>query len=221
MPAKTLKGLIISPSFAYQALPDDGFVGAVNNVEKGMLNNAVLNAPPVPIPNLTAARETLTVAMAAAADGGKIATADKNKKRGDVAIMMRLLAHYVEVACKGDETTFLSSGFVPKQKPATPKPPTQLAVPTMVKVEQGPTGSLLAIIKPDPKALHFDVECAALGTNPTPGTPGPWTTIMVPDTKQPVTFDHLTPGTIYAFRVRAYGKLGLTDYSDTVQRMCI
>ena len=30
----------------------------------------------------------------------------------------------------------------------------------------------------------------------------------------------LTPGTIYAFQVRAMGRLGYTDWSDSATRMC-
>jgi hypothetical protein len=42
--AKTLKGRIIVPSYAYQTAPDDGFMVAVNNVEKGMDGNTAQHA---------------------------------------------------------------------------------------------------------------------------------------------------------------------------------
>ena len=32
-------------------------------------------------------------------------------------------------------------------------------------------------------------------------------------------FEGLTPGTIYAFQIRALGRLGLTDWSDSVTKM--
>jgi hypothetical protein len=36
-----------------------------------------------------------------------------------------------------------------------------------------------------------------------------------------VPVENLTPGTTYMFQVRAYGKLGYTDWSQPVQRMVI
>jgi len=222
MAIQPLKGLIIRPSFAYQTAPDDNFLSAVNGVEKGMEGNAVLNAPPVPISSLKAERDDLIAAIAAAKDGGKQAVVAKNKKRSDVALMMRLLAHYVEIACKGDMGVFLSSGFQ-AIGPPSPKPAQPVGKPT-VEVEQGQTGTLLLVIKKVATATHYDAQDTIInpGTGGTaPGTPGTWTSQLVNDVKQPVPFNNLTPGTVYAFRVRAYGKLGYGDFSNIVQRMCI
>jgi hypothetical protein len=217
---KSLKGRIIVPSYAYQTAPDDGFMAAVNNVEKGMDGNTALNTPPFPIANLKSASDVFAISMAAAADGGKKAVSDKNKKRQDLAVMMRLLAHYVEIACNGDMTVFLSSGFQPKS--TTPKPPAPLAVPSIV-IGQGVEGQLLATVKSVPKALHYDVQEAEIlsGNGAAPGTIGPYTTIMLTNVKEPVQFNNLKPGTIYTFQVRAYGKAGYTNWSPSVQRMCI
>jgi hypothetical protein len=99
--------------------------------------------------------------MAAAADGGKKAVSDKNKKRQDLTVMMRLLAHYVEVACNGDMTVFLSSGFQPKS--TTPQPPGPLAVPS-IDIDQGIEGQLLATVKSVPKALHYEIQEAEILT---------------------------------------------------------
>jgi hypothetical protein len=38
-------------------------------------------------------------------------------------------------------------------------------------------------------------------------------------TKKPLIVDQLTPGTMYMFQVKALGRMGYTDYSDTVSRM--
>jgi len=214
---RTLKGLIIRPSFAYQDAPDDGFISAVNNVEKGLDGNPVLNTPPVPIASLRASKEALELAMPAAKDGGKKAVLDKNKKRQDTTIMMRLLAHYVEIACNGDMKVFLSSGFEPAVK--TPKkPPEPLPVPTF-HVDYGTTlGQLLVGVDFVPKAMHYQVEGQQVVTPPAPEAPT--TTFMVNSVKKPVEFNNLTPGATYSFKVRAYGKLGYTEWSPSIQKMC-
>jgi hypothetical protein len=55
----------------------------------------------------------------------------------------------------------------------------------------------------------------------TPGQSGQGTTVTVSSVKKPIEFNGLTPGTIYSFQVRAYGKLGYTAWCDPVTRMCI
>ena len=146
--------------------------------------------------------------------------------------MLRLLAHYVEMACNGDMTVFLSSGFEAAVR--TPKPPQPVATPAVDKVVQGPTGHLDVYLKGVANATHYDLADAVISTGATAapavgagpagvaaGTPVNWTSQLVSGTKQPVPFPNLQPGTVYAFKVRAYGKLGYSDWSDMVQRMCI
>jgi hypothetical protein len=82
----------------------------------------------------------------------------------------------------------------------------------------------LVTVKSVSKALHYELHSAPIvvANGVTPGTPGPYTTTMLTSVKQPVTFNNLTPGTAYTFQARAYGKPGYyTDWSDSVQRMCI
>jgi hypothetical protein len=45
--------------------------------------------------------------------------------------------------------------------------------------------------------------------------------IAVASALKPVPVGNLTPGTTYSFQVRAFGRLGFTDLSQPVQRMCI
>jgi hypothetical protein len=48
-----------------------------------------------------------------------------------------------------------------------------------------------------------------------------WTTTVVPNTRPPIIINDLTSGVKYTFRVRAFGKLGFSDWSNPVDRMCI
>ena len=54
-----------------------------------------------------------------------------------------------------------------------------------------------------------------------PDTPEAWKQKIVPSARAGARINDLRPGTVYAFRVRAYGKLGFTDWSPIVTRMCI
>ena len=76
----------------------------------------------------------------------------------------------------------------------------------------------MVTLKPVPKALHYQLSYA-----PVPaagGSVGP-TTIVVTNTRPPTVINNLTPGTIYTFQVRAFGKLGDSEWSNTAQRMVI
>lgn len=48
-----------------------------------------------------------------------------------------------------------------------------------------------------------------------------WTIATVTAAAKPLPINNLTPGPIYAFQVRALGKLGHTDRSDSATRMAI
>jgi hypothetical protein len=205
----------IVPSLAFDGLNEEAFMARVNAIDKGMDGNPALNEPPVPPAIFKGAIAGYTASNAASLDGSKKAIADRKKKRADLTLMLRLLGHYVEGACKGDMTVFLSSGFEPAQR--TPSAPQPLAQPTVDKVTQGTTGELLVFIKPVRGARNYELDETVFKD----GTPGIWTTTTLAKANKAVPFKGLTPGTTYAFRVRAFGALGHTDWSDIVTRMCI
>jgi hypothetical protein len=73
--------------------------------------------------------------------------------------------------------------------------------------------------------LWNSVEGAAfyvLRGTPTPaaGATANWTEQTVVGTRPATPFNNLTPGTKYTFQVRAYGKLGFSEWSNPVERMC-
>jgi hypothetical protein len=75
----------------------------------------------------------------------------------------------------------------------------------------------LISVTPVAKARSYDIRYAPLVN----GVPGNWATETVTIAKKPVTISGLTPGTIYAFQVRALGSLGYTDWSDSATRMSV
>ena|SRR2546425_1009183 len=197
-------------------MPDGDLLARLNAVHDGMLNNLAYPAPPVDMAGFKAGIDAYTAAAAAALDGGKSAMAERDKRRKDVIIMLRLLAHYVEAACKNDMKTFLSSGFVAASRGRTPAQP--VAATSIVRVDQGKTGQLLVTIQAVARARSYELRYALV---PVAGAIINWTTILVPSTKPAAAINNLTPGANYAIQVRAFGKLGFSDWSASVERICI
>ena len=197
-------------------MPDGDLLARLNAVHDGMLNNLAYPAPPVDMAGFKAGIDAYTAAAAAALDGGKSAMAERDKRRKDVIIMLRLLAHYVEAACKNDMKTFLSSGFVAASRGRTPAQP--VAATSIVRVDQGKTGQLLVTIQAVARARSYELRYAPV---PAAGAIINWTTILVPSTKPAAAINNLTPGANYAIQVRAFGKLGFSDWSASVERICI
>jgi hypothetical protein len=208
---------IIEPALGVTQIPDGDLLSRLNAVHEGMLNNPVYPNPPVDMAGFKAAIDAYTAAAAAALDGGKSAIVARDQRRRDAIIMLRLLGHYVEGACKNDMKTFLSSGFVaaPSRQPAPPQP---VSAPSIVRVNQGNSGQLLVTIQPVARARSYELRYAPV---PAAGTTGNWTRIVVASTKPATPINNLTPGGNYTFQVRAFGKLGFSDWSAPVERMSI
>jgi tripartite-type tricarboxylate transporter receptor subunit TctC len=140
------------------------------------------------------------------------------KHRADVTVSCTgCSAIYVESACNGDMNTFVSSGFVAQTK--SPRPPEQPVAGPAVSVDPGSgTGQLVATLKAVSRARMYNIRFAPV---PAAGGAITWTTIEVATAKPGVPINNLMPGTIYTFQARAFGKLGFSDWSDPVNRMCI
>jgi hypothetical protein len=208
---------IIKPVLGTSGITDSEFVSRLGAIHDKMNGNPAYPNPPIDMPSFKTAIDAYHSAVGAALDGGKNAIAARDKARADVTVMFRLLGHYVEVACKDDMDAFLSSGFVaviPRQK-STAQP---VAVPSITAVDQGSTGQLVVTIKPVAKARNYDIRYAPAAPA---GAVISWTTITVATVKPSSTISNLTPGTIYTFQVRAFGKLGYSDWSSPVNRMVI
>ena len=118
---------IIKPALGLTQMRDVDLLARLNAVHEAMLNNPAYPNPPVDMAGFKAAIDACTAASAAALDGCKSAITERDKRRSAAVIMVRLLGHYVEVACKGDPNTFVSSGFV--AAPARRTPPVRKLLP--------------------------------------------------------------------------------------------
>ncbi len=209
---------VIKPFLAITDLPDGDVLHRLTSVHDGMLNNPAYATPPVDMAGFKAVIDAYATAAAAALqDGGKHAVTERDKRRAEAISMYRLLGHYVEGASKNDMNTFVSSGFQAAAK-AQKTPPQPVGAPIIVSVDQGNTGQFLVTMKPVAHARHYELRFAA---PPAAGASPNWTTILVPLAKPPAAVNNLNPGTSYTFQVRAYGKLGYSAWSASVERMAI
>ena len=96
--------------------------------------------------------------------------------------------------------------------------PAPLPLPVIKGVDHGAvTGELVIQIQSIPKAVHYEIR---YGAQLNGAAPASWTTEVVTRVRPPVGIEGLTPGTVYAFQVRALGKLGFTDWTDSATCMC-
>jgi len=209
------KAKTIRPLEGYAQVPDADVVARGTVVQTGINGNPNFPSPPIDPAALKAAIERLSALIAEALDGSKKVIAEKNNQREAVIKMLRLLGRYVEVTCKDDIAIFKSSGFEPASTTRTPR---QQLSERIRKIDHGANSGQLRIqLKAHPKALSYELRHAVLDSG---GTPGTWTTQLVTSVKTPLAVNGLTPGTTYAFQVRAMEKLGYTDWSDSATFMC-
>jgi hypothetical protein len=162
------------------------------------------------------ATDKLLADIAAAADGGKTAIAQKNHQKEIVAGLLEQLAHYAEVNCKGDLTAFLSFGFKPR---ASTQKKTAPVTESIRKIEPGKkSGEFQITLMPFPDAGSYEVQWASLGVG---GVPGSWTSKAFTSIKPPLLITGLNPGTTYLFQARAVTNTGHSDWSESVTRIAV
>jgi hypothetical protein len=186
-----------------------------NAIYAGLNLNPAYPNPPIPMHELRLAIDDYSAAITAALDGGAKAIAQRNASGEALSRMLRKLAHYVEANCNGDMTTFLSSGFQPK---ITARARAHTVSESIRKVAPGPaTGQAVVTLVKVPDAVSYELRWAAIASG---GSPGDWTNQPVPSTRA-FTVTGLTPGTTYTFQARAVTRYsGLTDWSESVTRIC-
>lgn len=201
----------------YAALGDKDVASQGVAVVDGLTDNPKLTNPPIKPADLKVEVDTYASLIAAAADGSKKAIAERHKQRAVVVKMLRTLGHWVEAACNDDAAILQSSGFQQWATPVRTITPQPLDGPPFFKVENGPvSGQLILRGKPVSKAVHYVARYAPLGSD---GTPGSWTELTPVTVIRSIAFYGLTPGTTYALQVRALGRAGYTNWSDSVTRM--
>jgi hypothetical protein len=206
--------MIIKPAISWLTTDSDPLlINDTTVVVLGLTNNTAIYSAPVPtVPEVQTALDNFTAGVAAAADGGRSATAKKNNLRLILVGLLRQLASYVGVTCQGDMTNLLLSGF-PIQKP-TRTPIGILPAPQNLVVTHGAlSGSLDAGVTPVFGASTYNWTCTA-------NTPG-----AVPLTGQSTaasyTFSGLTPGVSYTIACNAVGAAGPGNWSNPASQIAV
>jgi hypothetical protein len=203
---KKIKALL-----GFNRLKDADLITRLNAVHDGLNGNPAFTTPPVDLPTFKTNIETFAADIAAADDGGTKAITAKNRQRGICIRQAEQLAHYVEASCNDDLATFTSSGFL--QRATTRSAPQPLPQPAIARIVQKISAQLLVTPRALPGAVSYELRWAITANTPA------WTSIQLASTK-PAPVDNLTPGTTYTFQVRALGRIGYSDWSDPVNRMC-
>jgi hypothetical protein len=215
--AKKEKIVKIKPLEGYGSMTDTDVAHRANAVQTGMTGNANFPNSPVDLAAFKTDIDAFSTLVTEALDGSKKVNAQKNKQREVVIKKLRLLGRYVEVTSNGDMAIFTSSGFTPASTVKTP--PAPLPLPVIRSVDHGALSGEIAVqVKPIPKAVSYEIR---YGVSVNGGPPSSWTIKSVTKTRPPVGIQGLTPGSVYAFQVRAQGRLGWTDWTDSATCMCV
>ena len=186
--------------------PDHTLEETTLAVLENLYGNAAYPSPPVTNAALQAQLTAFTDAIAAQAQGGTAATAEKNNQRDALIGLLRQLAGYVQENCDNNLATLLASGF---EAVSTNRASVPLDKPTILAIDNGHSGQLLVKVKPSANAKCYEGRYAAIGTG---GTPGPFQSAGLFTNSRSMPVNGLTPGTMSTFQFRAIG--GSTGYSD-------
>jgi len=194
----------------------DQLITSAGGIITGVYDSGVLtSAPPIDRKTVETAVEDLKAALAAQVHGGPAATAEKNNKQEALIAVLRKLKHHVLDNCGNDPAVVLATGF---RVAATTRSSAPLDAPSILSVEPGNSTELVLKVKAVARVKCYEVQSAvALSGN----APSDWKSAGLFTNSRSIKVGGLTPGTTYAFRVRAVG--GSTTYSDwsnPVSRIC-
>jgi hypothetical protein len=206
--------MVVKPSISW--LNKDSDSELINDITVVILgvggNPAIYDKPSPDILTVQTALDNFVNGVAATADGGPSATSKKNNLRLILVGLARQLASYVQVACKGDMTNLLLSGF-PVQKP-TRTPVGVLPAPANPTLVHGVrSGELDAGVDPVFGASIYNWK---LSSN-APGSPA----LMGQSTASSYTFTGLTPGASYSVTCSVTGAAGPGDWSNPAAQIAV
>jgi hypothetical protein len=206
---------VIRAMLGFTRLTNQEFLVRLICIRDGMKGNSNFLDPPIDLGKFEEAVQAFSNAVTVALDGGKTAIAERNIRRQLVTSMAQQLGLYVSHNCKGEMDKFLSSGFEPMSTTRTPAG--ALTQPKIRKVKHGKSGELLVYPSPVKGAYSYEFGHALTDEN---RVPGEWFIRPLSSARAAVSIDGLTPGKVYAFKIRALGKVLYTDWSDPFFFMC-
>ncbi len=206
--------MIIKPSISFLNEDSDAeLLARITAIANALADNANYPTPTPTLAVLTAANEAFATAVAEATGGGVALTAAKNEKRAALVALVRELASYIQVACKGDLSVLLTSDF-PHQKPER-QPVGALPPPVNLQVKLGArSGQLVTKVEPVPGASIYNWRLTQ-SSSPDNAVQTRQTTAARN------TFTGLTPGLIYNVEVNAFGTAGPSNWAGPVKQMVV
>jgi len=214
MAKKTIPPLHVMVGFS--SLSDADLIAQAIAGHDGVKAHPELFANPPDLGALATATQSFQTWVAAAQDGEKKATAEKKKARAALVKLLRPLGHYVEANSKDDPTILAASGFKAASKVKVPPQPAEPGV--ILGLATGiQSGQVVVKGKTGANAKTYVLRYAPLGAD---GKPGNWTDIGLTNPRV-IPVNGLTPGTTYAFQLRALGRLGYGDWSEIATRIAV
>lgn len=198
-------------SLSFTRLKDGDVPPFAKSILENMTNNASFPTPTVPLATVVAALADYEAKLAAAEDGTKRDTAEKDIAKRTLLVMLRQLASYVQSVASEDLSMLLSSGFQPVNPPS---PPIELPKPVIAKVENNQSTQLQVRLNPVATARAYEIRINH-------GTAG-WQSAGVFTQARKIVVKDLIPGTTYTIQARAIGgSTGASDWSDPVSHMSL
>lgn len=202
---------MVRVSLAFAQFRDVKLSIFTHSIIDSLTGNASFPAPVVPLATLTAALTAFTDALAAAAQGGRQSTAEKNNQRAALIAWLRLEANYVQGVAMDNLPVLLSSGF---SSINLNRAQVQLAAPLIMKIENAMSTQLAVRLTPVPTARAYEVQYKN-------GTGG-WLSGGGGTQARRFVVPNLTPGSLYTLQARAIGgSTGYSDWSDPVSHMAM
>lgn len=183
---------------------------AVDNPANGFTN---LNPPKAEYDAGIDELDAAILGTAAAASALQTAQDREVAARAEIDTLLRGRASYVDGVAKGDGDIIHKAGF---ETDADRSPIGALPAPQNLRATyNGHTGQIVVRGKPVNGARSYVTDCREHGP-----TLGAWQQVKV-STGARITATGLTPGTEYAFRMKAVGAAGDSPWSDEVVKMAV
>jgi hypothetical protein len=191
-------------SYSFVNLPDAAIGDFTDTIANGLTGNAAFPTPPLTIGLLITQKSAYLVKLAATAQGGTLATSQKNDAWGVLVGSLRQLAAYVQSVANTNLTTLLSSGFLAV---STNRAQSPLPKPVVLRLENGISGQLVARLQTGSNVRAFEAQIKN-------GTGG-WLPAGIFMQARRIELNSLTPGSTYMVQFRAIGgSTGQSDWSD-------
>ena len=173
-------------------------------------NKTAFPAPPVTVGDLETLKTTFDDAVIKAAGGGRMNTTAKNAAREALITALNKDASYVDIACNGDLTILLSSGF---RQVSTNRAQNVLPQPQVVAVDYFQTGVLKVRVRADANAKSYVGRIKQSSGSEF----GPSISFA---SSRKILFKGLTAGATYVMQLCAVGgSTGQSDWSEPVSKM--